>query len=174
MPSPKGKLGEDVQPSSPIAIKTRMRRSLANLSPSRERDREQNGLRSAPQNETPKPIHPEWRSPDDQERRRFPGRSHSSSTCSWMSSTRWSCPTRSPTPRPATARPCRRCWSRPEANLPPDRIKTLAYDKAADTDEVHGLLDRPGITPADPDAGACGRKSRSGCCRGTTAAERGP
>src|SRR3954447_1802393 len=34
-----------------------------------------------------------------------------------------------------------------EANLPPDRIKTLAYDKAADTDDVHRALDRAGITP---------------------------
>ncbi len=34
-----------------------------------------------------------------------------------------------------------------KANLPPGRIKTLAYDKAADTDEVHRALDRAGITP---------------------------
>ena len=33
------------------------------------------------------------------------------------------------------------------ANLPPDRIETLAYDKAADTEEVHAELDRAGITP---------------------------
>jgi hypothetical protein len=33
------------------------------------------------------------------------------------------------------------------ANLPPDRIKTLAYDKAADTDEVHRELSGAGITP---------------------------
>src|SRR3954468_1491733 len=33
------------------------------------------------------------------------------------------------------------------ANLPPDRIKTLAYDKAADTDAAHRELDRAGITP---------------------------
>lgn len=34
-----------------------------------------------------------------------------------------------------------------QANLPPDRIKTLAYDKAADNDEVHRELSRAGITP---------------------------
>jgi hypothetical protein len=34
-----------------------------------------------------------------------------------------------------------------EANLPPDRIATLAYDKAADSDEVHRELNRAGITP---------------------------
>ena len=34
-----------------------------------------------------------------------------------------------------------------EANLPPGRIETLAYDKAADTDEVHRELSRAGITP---------------------------
>jgi hypothetical protein len=34
-----------------------------------------------------------------------------------------------------------------EANLPADRIETLAYDKAADTEDVHGLLSRKGITP---------------------------
>lgn len=33
------------------------------------------------------------------------------------------------------------------ANLPPGRIKTLAYDKAADSDEVHRELNRAGITP---------------------------
>jgi hypothetical protein len=33
------------------------------------------------------------------------------------------------------------------ANLPPGRIKTLAYDKAADSDEVHRGLNRAGITP---------------------------
>jgi hypothetical protein len=34
-----------------------------------------------------------------------------------------------------------------EANLPPGRIRTLAYDKAADTEEVHRELNRAGITP---------------------------
>ena len=34
-----------------------------------------------------------------------------------------------------------------EANLPADRIETLAYDKAADSDEVHELLSGKGITP---------------------------
>ena len=34
-----------------------------------------------------------------------------------------------------------------EANLPPHRIKHLAYDKAADSDDVHKLLSRKGITP---------------------------
>ena len=34
-----------------------------------------------------------------------------------------------------------------EANLPPDRIETLAYDKAADTDDVHKILSTKGITP---------------------------
>jgi Transposase DDE domain/Transposase domain (DUF772) len=33
------------------------------------------------------------------------------------------------------------------ANLPADRIETLAYDKAADTDDVHKLLSGRGITP---------------------------
>jgi hypothetical protein len=34
-----------------------------------------------------------------------------------------------------------------EANLPADRIETLAYDKAADNDDVHKLLSGKGITP---------------------------
>jgi hypothetical protein len=34
-----------------------------------------------------------------------------------------------------------------EANLPPERIKTLAYDKAADTNEVHELLSSHEIKP---------------------------
>ena len=34
-----------------------------------------------------------------------------------------------------------------QANLPPGRIETLAYDKAADTDDAHRTLDRAGITP---------------------------
>src|SRR4051794_18209584 len=34
-----------------------------------------------------------------------------------------------------------------QANLPPGRIQTLAYDKAADSDEVHRDLNRAGITP---------------------------
>src|SRR5580693_6623017 len=34
-----------------------------------------------------------------------------------------------------------------EANLPTDRIETLAYDKAADTDDVHEHLSGKGITP---------------------------
>ena len=34
-----------------------------------------------------------------------------------------------------------------EANLPADRIETLAYDKAADGDAVHELLSGKGITP---------------------------
>jgi hypothetical protein len=34
-----------------------------------------------------------------------------------------------------------------KANLAPDRIKTLAYDKAADSDEVHRELSQEGITP---------------------------
>src|SRR5580693_1934150 len=34
-----------------------------------------------------------------------------------------------------------------EANLPADRIETLAYDKAADNDAVHELLSGKGITP---------------------------
>lgn len=33
------------------------------------------------------------------------------------------------------------------ANLPPDRIQTLAYDKAADTEDVHRELNRAEITP---------------------------
>lgn len=34
-----------------------------------------------------------------------------------------------------------------QSNLPADRIETLAYDKAADSDEVHSLLSGEGITP---------------------------
>lgn len=34
-----------------------------------------------------------------------------------------------------------------QANLPPQRIKTLAYDKAADTNEVHQLLSQKQIKP---------------------------
>jgi hypothetical protein len=34
-----------------------------------------------------------------------------------------------------------------EANLPADRIETLAYDKAADSDDVHKTLSAEGITP---------------------------
>jgi hypothetical protein len=34
-----------------------------------------------------------------------------------------------------------------EANLPPERIETLAYDKAADSQAVHELLSRKKITP---------------------------
>jgi hypothetical protein len=34
-----------------------------------------------------------------------------------------------------------------EANLPADRIETLAYDKAADSDGVHAVLSGKGITP---------------------------
>jgi hypothetical protein len=34
-----------------------------------------------------------------------------------------------------------------ETNLPADRIETLAYDKAADSEEVHRLLSRKGIKP---------------------------
>jgi hypothetical protein len=34
-----------------------------------------------------------------------------------------------------------------QANLPPGRIKTLAYDKAADTNDVHQLLSKANITP---------------------------
>lgn len=34
-----------------------------------------------------------------------------------------------------------------QANLPEDRIKTLAYDKAADTNDVHELLSGEGIKP---------------------------
>jgi hypothetical protein len=34
-----------------------------------------------------------------------------------------------------------------QANLPPARIKTLAYDKAADSNDVHAVLDQAGIKP---------------------------
>ncbi len=34
-----------------------------------------------------------------------------------------------------------------QTNLPADRIETLAYDKAADSDDVHALLSGEGITP---------------------------
>jgi hypothetical protein len=38
-------------------------------------------------------------------------------------------------------------YAQAKANLPPGRIKTLAYDKAADNDEVHKLLSAEGVTP---------------------------
>ncbi len=38
-------------------------------------------------------------------------------------------------------------YAQAKANLPVGRIKTLAYDKAADSDEVHELLSGEGITP---------------------------
>src|SRR5262249_48154330 len=38
-------------------------------------------------------------------------------------------------------------YAQAKTNLPTSRIKTLAYDKAADTDEVHKLLSGEGITP---------------------------
>ncbi|MCB9940724.1 MAG: hypothetical protein H6823_21005 [Planctomycetaceae bacterium] len=56
------------------------------------------------------------------------------------------CLTRSPTPKRATAKSCPRSWRR-QANLPTGRIKTLAYDKAADTNDVHQLLSKANITP---------------------------
>jgi hypothetical protein len=55
-----------------------------------------------------------------------------------------------------------------QANLPPDRIETLAYDKAADSEDVHKVLSGEGITPLIR-CGACGRPSRSDCCQATTA-----
>src|SRR5262249_33958882 len=38
-------------------------------------------------------------------------------------------------------------YAQAKANLPAGRIQTLAYDKAADSDEVHKLLSSEGITP---------------------------
>jgi Transposase DDE domain/Transposase domain (DUF772) len=38
-------------------------------------------------------------------------------------------------------------FAQAKANLPAGRIKTVAYDKAADSDEVHKLLSGEGITP---------------------------
>jgi hypothetical protein len=38
-------------------------------------------------------------------------------------------------------------YARAKANLPAGRIQTLAYDKAADSDEVHELLSGEGVTP---------------------------
>jgi Transposase DDE domain/Transposase domain (DUF772) len=38
-------------------------------------------------------------------------------------------------------------YAQAKANLPAGRIKTMAYDKAADSDEVHKLLSGEGITP---------------------------
>src|SRR5262249_46342957 len=38
-------------------------------------------------------------------------------------------------------------YAQAKANLPAGRIKTMAYDKAADSDEVHELLSGEGITP---------------------------
>jgi Transposase DDE domain/Transposase domain (DUF772) len=38
-------------------------------------------------------------------------------------------------------------YAQAKANLPAGRIKTLAYDKAADSDEVHKLLSSEGVTP---------------------------
>ena len=34
-----------------------------------------------------------------------------------------------------------------QANLPPGRVRTLAYDKAADDEKVHEALHRAGIKP---------------------------
>lgn len=34
-----------------------------------------------------------------------------------------------------------------QANLPPGRMKTLAYDKAADSNDVHAMLDQAGLKP---------------------------
>ena len=41
-------------------------------------------------------------------------------------------------------------YAQAKANLPAGRIKTMAYDKAADSDEVHELLSGEGITPLIP------------------------
>ena len=54
-----------------------------------------------------------------------------------------------------------------EANLPADRIETVAYDKAADTAEVHEHLSGKGITPVIQMC--CGRPSPSECCLATMA-----
>ena len=67
VPLPREKLGEDVQPFSPSAIKTRTRRLLASLSSFREQDGELNGFRSALQKETPESRHLQWRSPHARE-----------------------------------------------------------------------------------------------------------
>ena len=46
-----------------------------------------------------------------------------------------------------------------EANLPADRIETLAYDKAADSDDVHRTAQRQRDQAADPDAGVMGDRT---------------
>ena len=51
-------------------------------------------------------------------------------------------------------------------NLPTSRIESLAYDKAADDEDVHSLLHAAGIKPLIENR-ACGRANRSGCCRAT-------
>jgi hypothetical protein len=38
-------------------------------------------------------------------------------------------------------------YAKAKENLPPDRMKTLAYDKAADDGEVHAMLDQDGVAP---------------------------
>ena len=47
----------------------------------------------------------------------------------------------------ATASVLPRCWSRPNGYCPQGRIETLAYDKAADDEKTHELLDQHGIKP---------------------------
>ena len=55
-----------------------------------------------------------------------------------------------------------------EANLPAGRIETLAYDKAADSDDVHEHLCDKGITPLIQ-MRSLWQIERSGCFRATTA-----
>ena len=56
-----------------------------------------------------------------------------------------------------------------EANLPADRIETLAYDKAADSDDGPRAALGQGDHAPDPDAGPVAGRIPSGCCRATTA-----
>ena len=60
-----------------------------------------------------------------------------------------------------------------QANLPPDRIKTLAYDKAADSDDVHRVLLRRGDHATDPDAGAVADRARADAAGPRRHVERG-
>ena len=59
------------------------------------------------------------------------------------------------------------------ANLPPGRIKTLAYDKAADTDAAHRELDRAGITPVIRMRGAVADRTRAAAAGARRHVERG-
>ena len=61
-----------------------------------------------------------------------------------------------------------------QANLPPGRIKTLAYDKAADGDDGPPRVERGGDHAADPDARAVEDRARAAVAGARRHVERGP